>query len=298
MKKVLVAGATGYLGKFVVREFKKQGFWVRALARNPRKLEKVGPFLEPRVKDYIDEIFIGEITKPETLRGICKDIDIVFSSIGITRQKDKLTFRDVDYQGNKNLLDIAIDSSVDKFIFISIFNAQIYQYLSGVKAREDFVRELKKSGLKYTIIRPTGYFSDMSEFLNMARRGRVYLIGKGENRMNPIHGADLAEVCVKAASIDKEEINAGGPEIFSYREIAELAFHVLEKKPRITSIPQGLINILINAIRVFNTKNAEILEFFTAAMTNDSIAPTYGNHFLKDYYEELLNASNMSMHYP
>ena len=64
MQKVLVAGATGYLGRFVVREFKKRGYWVRALARNPQKLEITGPFLEPAVKDQTDEVFIGEVTKP------------------------------------------------------------------------------------------------------------------------------------------------------------------------------------------------------------------------------------------
>jgi len=86
MQKVLVAGATGYFGRFVVQEFKKRDYWVRALARNPQKLEKTGPFLEPAVKDQTDEVFVGEVTKPETLRGLCDGIDIIFSSIGITRQ--------------------------------------------------------------------------------------------------------------------------------------------------------------------------------------------------------------------
>jgi nucleoside-diphosphate-sugar epimerase len=43
MQKVIVAGATGYLGRFVVQESKKRGYWVRALARNPQKFEKTGP---------------------------------------------------------------------------------------------------------------------------------------------------------------------------------------------------------------------------------------------------------------
>ncbi len=99
MKKVLVAGATGYLGRYVVQEFKKQRFWVRALARNAAKLESLS--------EYIDEKFIGEVTDSNSLSGICKDIDIVFSSIGITKQKDNLTYMDVDYQGNMNLLEEA-----------------------------------------------------------------------------------------------------------------------------------------------------------------------------------------------
>ncbi len=290
MKKVLVAGSTGYLGKYVVREFKRQGYWVRALARNPQKLEKQGPFLEPAVKDFVDEVFVGEITKPETLENICDDIDIVFSSIGITRQKDKLTFRDVDYQGNKNLLDIAINKSIEKFIFISVFNGQNLQHLAGIKAREDFVKDLEKSGLSYTIIRPTGYFSDASEFLSMAMQGRVYLIGKGDVRMNPIHGADLAQVCVDAVNSNEKEINIGGPKIFTYRQIAELGFEVLNKKAKITSIPVGLANFSKKILGVLSKQTADLMAFFLTAMTTENIAPAFGVHKLRDYFEELLKS--------
>jgi hypothetical protein len=82
------------------------------LARNPQKLEKTGPFLEPAVKDQTDEVFVGEVTKPETLHGLCDGIDIIFSSIGITRQRDKVSFMEVDYQGNKNLLELAMKAAV------------------------------------------------------------------------------------------------------------------------------------------------------------------------------------------
>ena len=88
MERVLVAGATGYLGGFVVREFKARGHFVRALARAPEKLD--------RLQGSLDEIVEGEVTRPETLGHICDGIDVVFSSIGITSQKDGLTFRDVD----------------------------------------------------------------------------------------------------------------------------------------------------------------------------------------------------------
>ena len=62
MQRVLIAGSTGYLGRFVVREFKERGYWVRALARNPKKLEQTGQFLEP-VIDMVDEVFSGEGTE-------------------------------------------------------------------------------------------------------------------------------------------------------------------------------------------------------------------------------------------
>ncbi len=286
MPKVLVAGSTGYLGKFVVQEFKKQGYWVRALARNPRKLEETGPPLEPAVKDQIDEVFIGEVTRPETLHRLCDGIDIVFSSIGITRQKDKLTYRDVDYQGNKNILDIALGKSVKKFIYVSVFKAHMYQYLEIVRAHEDFVRDLQDSGLNYTVIRPTGYFSDMSEFLKMAKSGRVYLIGNGENRINPIHGADLAKVCVDAVTDKEHEIPVGGPVTYSIRKIAELAFLTLGGKPKITRIPPWLAHLAVKLIRPFNKQMSDLAQFFITAGQNDGVAPATGTRTLKSYYEE------------
>ena len=77
MKKVLVAGATGYLGKYIVNELKSRGYWVRVLIRKGSQ------------KKLFTNVttFVGEITKPQTLIGIAENIDWVFSTIGITRQK-------------------------------------------------------------------------------------------------------------------------------------------------------------------------------------------------------------------
>ena len=171
MKHVLVTGATGYLGRYLIKELKKQNYRVRALARNAIKLDNL--------KEHVDEIFEAEATKPETLTGICEGIDVVISSIGITRQKDGLTYMDVDYQGNKNLLDLAIKSNVSKFIYVSVVNAHLMKDLKMIQAKELFVDKLKESGLDYAVIRPTGFFSDMLEFLKMAQKGKVSLFGSG-----------------------------------------------------------------------------------------------------------------------
>ena len=289
MRKVLVAGATGYLGRFVTRELKQRGYWIRVLARNPEKLKQIGPYLQPAVTNEIDDLFPGEVTRPETLKGLCDDIDIVFSSIGITRQNDKLTYRDVDYQGNRNILDIALMNSVTKFIYVSVFNAHLYENLAIVKAHEDFVRDLKDSGMDYSIIRPTGYFSDMSEFLNMAKTGRIYLIGDGSNKINPIHGADLAKVCADAITGKEKEIPVGGPDTYHVKEIAELAFSTVNKRTRITRISTFLANLSVKALRPFNKQMSDLVDFFVATGQHDGVAPATGSHSLKAYYKELCN---------
>ena len=287
MKKILVAGATGYLGRFVVREFKEQGFWVRALVREKKRLGKPGPFGEPAILDYPDEIFVGEATKPDTLGRLCDGIDIVFSSLGLTRQKDGLTFQDVDFQGNKNILEQAVKSGVHSFIYVSVLNAHLMKNLAIVKAHEDFVTALQKSDISHTIIRPTGYFSDISEYFKMAQSGRVYLIGKGANRLNPIHGADLAKVCVDAVENQEDEIPVGGPSVFSQREIGELAFSILGKSPKVSIIPIGLTKAAISLLRPFSKHSADLFDFFIAGAQQDMVAPAFGTCELETYFREL-----------
>ena len=60
MNKILVAGATGYLGRNVVKALKDRGFWVRALGRSEAKLDSL--------KEFADELFIGEVTDPRFSR--------------------------------------------------------------------------------------------------------------------------------------------------------------------------------------------------------------------------------------
>ncbi len=279
MQRVLVAGATGYLGGFVAREFTARGYFVRALVRSPEKLDHLW--------NSTDEIVRAEVTRPETLEHVCDGIDVVFSSIGITRQKDGLTFRDVDFQGNKNLLDVAFKAGVKKFVYVSGFNGPNLRHLDIIAAHEDFVDELKASGISYAVLRPTGYFSDMGEVLEMARKGRAWLVGSGENRTNPIHGADLAIRCVDAIDGDQREIDVGGPETMTWSEVAALAFEVLGRPARVTHIPEWLMWSVVRLVRLFNRHQGELLAFFTTMATTDVVAPATGTRTLEAHYRAL-----------
>jgi uncharacterized protein YbjT (DUF2867 family) len=284
-QRVLVVGATGYLGKFVVKELKACGYWVRALSRNHERIEPV--------RQYVDEVILAEATKPETIKGLCKDIDIVFSSLGITRQKDGLTYMDVDYQANRNVLNAALIDNVTKFMYISVLNSDRLRHLEIVKAKERFAQELREADIEHIIVRPNGFFSDMAEFLTMAKRGRVYLIGKGEFRANPLHGADLAEACVKWFGSNGGEFDIGGPEILTQNEIALQAFEALKKEPKITCIPLWVKNLIVKFARILTpAKTYGPLEFFMTVLAMDMVAPTYGQHTIKEYFKEISEANN------
>jgi uncharacterized protein YbjT (DUF2867 family) len=283
-KKVLVAGATGYLGRYVVKAFKEKGYYVRALARNEEKAESI--------REYIDEVWIGEITDPSRIRGICEGMEYVFSSVGITRQKEGLTYMDVDYQGNMNLMEEAKKARVKGFMYISVFNAESLGKLKIVAAKEKFVSALKSSGLTYVIVRPNGFFSDMTEFFNMAKKGKVLLFGNGEYVANPIGGEDLANFCAEEISGTNLELDVGGPEHLTQNNIARQAFYALEVTPRLSHIPEWVAKLTVFFMRLCtSSKVYGPVEFFMNVMTMDMAAPLYGNHTLGSYFRSLADSA-------
>jgi hypothetical protein len=62
------------------------------------RLKTPGPCLELAVAGLVDDVFVGQVTQPETLRGLCDGIEVVFSSIGITRQTGRVSYLEVDYR--------------------------------------------------------------------------------------------------------------------------------------------------------------------------------------------------------
>ena len=287
-KRVLIAGATGFLGKHAVQAFKQRGYWVRVLTRSKERLFEPGPFTAPALTEAdMDDVFVGEISKPETLDGVMEGIDIVYSSVGISRQRDGLTFEQVDYQCNKNLIDLCNGSSVHQFVYVSMQGAENIMQLAITQAHERVVDELKNSGLDYRIVRPCGYFSDMGVLYDMAAKGRSFLVGDGSNLMNPIHGADLANVCVDTAEGDEIEVEAGGPDIMTQREAAALAFDVVGKPVKITVIPMWMAWGLVKFIRLLSKQFGDLAEFIVTAGEIDGVGPQRGTTTLRSYFEYL-----------
>ncbi|MFW5725861.1 MAG: SDR family oxidoreductase, partial [Bacteroidota bacterium] len=237
---VLLAGSTGYLGSHLAQALYKKGIPTRLLVRDVNRAPLKNPGLG---------VLCAEVTRPETLSKSMQKIDVVISTIGITRQKDGLSYMDVDYQANMNLLDQALIQGVKRFIYVSSLNGEKLRHLKICEAKEKFADALKSSGIDYTIVRPNGFFADLGEFLKMAQKGRIYLPGDGSKRLNPIHGADLAEAIIGLFSNPAAELNIGGPEIFTQNEIAQLCFAAAGKTCKITYIPEWVRRQLLFLLR-------------------------------------------------
>ena len=217
-KTVVIAGSTGYLGRHLVSVYQQRGWKVVALVRNKSK-----------APSDASEVVQAQVTKPETFQGVLDNADLVISSVGITRQRDGLTYRDVDYQANVNLLEEAIRARVPQFAYIHVLKGETMAHLPAIQAKQDFVDRLQQAAKdqkiqKVTVIAPCGFFSDMKDFLDMAKSGRAYLFGDGSHTINPIHGEDLARATADAVEAGVDRLDVGGPDVFTQKPILLFPF--------------------------------------------------------------------------
>ncbi len=276
--RILVAGATGYLGSHILNELSQQGYPTRVVVRNAKKLNS----------GFKGEMVEAELNQPNLLDDACHQVDTVISCVGITRQKDGLSHMMVDYQANLNLLNAAKKQGVRKFIFISVLNGEKLRNLKICEAKERFVDELKNSGLEYCVIRPNGFFSDIAELHKIAKKGKVRLFGNGQWKSNPIHGKDLAKVVVTQIETENKELMVGGPEVLTQKDMADWAFISQSKPVRISYLPDWTRKLLLGVVRAVLPKSkVGQAEFFLTVMAMDMVAPAYGSYRIKDYFMEL-----------
>lgn len=278
MQRVFIAGATGYLGRHLCAEFRHRGWHVTALARSARGAQGLAA----------DQIVEAQATWPETLVGTMDGVDLVVSALGITRQRDGLGYWDVDYQANVNLLEQALQSGVKRFAYAHVLAAERMESVPMVAAKSAFVRRLQTADIQSTVIAPTGYFSDMEELFHMARRGRVWLFGPGHQRINPIHGADLATAAFDAMARQESWVDIGGPDTLTQTDIAHLAFAALDRAPRITHLPDALRRATLWMLpRLAPRHVAGPVQFFLTASAMNMTAPAAGTRRLSDHFAVL-----------
>jgi uncharacterized protein YbjT (DUF2867 family) len=280
MKKILLAGATGHLGKHIFRELKLKGFDVRVLARSPKKAKSLFP--DP------EEAVLADATNPRSLEGCCEGVEVVISALGKSvslRHQGKGTFHDIDYKANLNLLKEAKQAGVKQFIYISAFGADKFTGLAYFKAHADFEKALKQSGLSYTILQPVALFSAFEEMMSMARRGRFGQLDIGDKLVNPIYDGDVAKIAVASIGQPSQTNPLGGPCTYTRQELTNMVCEAAGYTGRPPEIPFEYVDTLLPFVRLLSRGLFDKLAFMVAVSKVDCVAPAVGELTLEEYFE-------------
>lgn len=279
--KVVLAGAYGNLGADILKRLVKDNHEVVALDLVQRDLGIEGNVTFKQI----------DVTKPETLVGVCDGADVVISTVGLTKTSATVTNYQIDYQGNLNILNEAKKAGVKHFAYTSVIKAELAPKVPMVHAKHMFEEELKKSGLTWSIYRPTGYFYDIVKvFKPMIEKGEVTLLGKKPVHANVISTEDLADFVVLHMLDENKMYNIGGKETYSYEEIANLCFAAAGKEPVIKRAPAFLFDVLAFVNKLKKNGKEAILRFSKWTLTEEMVGDTiYGDMSFKEYINSSFN---------
>jgi nucleoside-diphosphate-sugar epimerase len=210
MRKVLVTGASGFVGGHVAHALRERGIAVRCLVRQSSRRDFLAP-LNP-------EWAIGDITDPESLLSALAGVDRVVHCAGVTKAPSRREYFRINEEGSRNLYAAcARAGAIRKIVHLSSLGAlgparaaspvtedspprPVSHYgeskLAGQRLAESWMRELP-----IAIVLPPAVYgphdTDMLAFFKCVRRGLVPLIGRRARTLSLIYAKDLAQAIVE-----------------------------------------------------------------------------------------------------
>ncbi|MEM9187813.1 MAG: NAD(P)H-binding protein [Myxococcota bacterium] len=247
--RVLVVGATGYIGRHAVAECIGRGHHVVCLARSKSGVGGKATQADTRSLLRGAEIRFGEVSDPgslaQALRG--ERFDAVVSCLA-SRSGGIDDAWNIEHRAQLAVLDLARSAGATQFVLLSAICVQRPK-LAFQHAKLAFEEALKASGLAYSIVRPTAFFKSLSGQVRRVKDGRPFMVfGDGElTACKPISEADVARF-IADCLVDDDKSNAvlpiGGPgDAITPRGQGELLFRLCGREPRFRRIPVAMFDL-------------------------------------------------------
>lgn len=238
-ERVFITGASGFVGRNILDQLEVRS--VVALERSAK------PELEQRPNT---SIVTGDVTDADSLRGAMDGCNTVIHLVAIIEESGGATFDQVIRQGTENVLVEAKRAGVEQFIQMSALGAQDNPKFAYMQAKWRAEQAVKKSGMRYTIFRPSVIFGPGDGFIN-ALAGVVKnfpiipVVGDGMSRFQPVHVSEVARSFAKAVNdpdaMSGATFELGGGQVYTYEEMLDVIAKELGKaKPKV-HVPVALM---------------------------------------------------------
>jgi NADH dehydrogenase len=264
---ILVAGGTGTLGTELVRRLVARGARVRILSRKAAKQPA-----SPQV-----EVVEGDVRDRRSLDRAVAGVTTVVSAVhGFL---DKEGPRAIDRDGNGNLISAARGAGAEHLVLVSIAGASADSPMELFRMKYAAEQDLKKSGLPWTIVRPTAYMETWLSLIAvpLLQSGKVRIFGRGQNPINFVSAHDVAGV-IETAITDPAKrgaaIDVGGPEDLSFVEFSRVVEQTTGKTAATSHIPRPMMRAMSVVMKPLNPALARQIQ---GAVVMDTTDLTFAN---------------------
>ena len=230
--RVFVTGASGFVGREVLRQLFLAGHSVKALVRSRRSAD----WLEFEGQPL--EFCVGSVFQTVVLAAGMKGCDAVIHLVGIISPIGENTFERVHVEGTRNVIQAEEKNGIRRHIQMSAMGTgmgAVSQYHQSKWRAEELVRT---SGLDYTIFRPSIIYGPADHFVNLfagiSRFSPVLpVMGSGNGLMQPIAVKDVAACFVGALGEPTslgQTFELGGNERLSFNQILDTILKVTHRR--------------------------------------------------------------------
>ncbi|MBE9078167.1 SDR family oxidoreductase [Romeria aff. gracilis LEGE 07310] len=243
---LLVVGATGTLGRQVVRRALDEGYEVRCLVRSFQRAS----FL----REWGAQLVRGDLCKPETLPPALEGATAVIDA-ATSRPAEAGGVYAVDWQGKVSLIQAAKKAGVERFVFFSILDAEKYPHVPLMDVKHCTEKFLAESGLDYTILRPCGFLQGLiSQYaIPVLEKQAVWVMGDAAP-VAYMNTQDIARFAVQALRQPKTA-NAtyplAGSRAWGAYEIVRLCERLSGQDAKVSQMPLGLLRGVRKLARFF-----------------------------------------------
>jgi uncharacterized protein YbjT (DUF2867 family) len=244
LMKVLVVGATGTLGRQIVRRALDEGHEVRCLVRSFQR----AAFL----REWCVELVRGSLSKPETLPPALEGVDAVIDA-ATARPSESVV--DIDWHGKVNLIQATQDAGVKRFIFISILNSEKYPHVPLMNIKYCTEKLLAESELDYTILQPCGFLQGLigQYAIPILEKQSIWVMGSAAP-IAYMDTQDIAKFAVKALELpqtEKRSFPLAGTRAWGAYEIIRLCERKCGQEAKISRISLELLRAIRRVAQFF-----------------------------------------------
>ena len=247
-KNCLIFGASGQIGRHLIRKLTKNNYKVTAVTRN---LHQKGYVLKTQANaGYIDIVELN-IFNENKLKDLISRADICINLIGILYEKNKgNTFKNIHTIFPSLISKICKEYNVQQFIQLSALGIDDAVDSNYAKSKLEGEKNIKNNFKHATILRPSVVYSVddnfTTNFMTLLNRLFVFpLYYNGDTKFMPIHCSDLTEIIYQVISknIISKTIECVGPETISLKDILKRLLKITEKKRLLIPLPLFLAKL-------------------------------------------------------
>jgi uncharacterized protein YbjT (DUF2867 family) len=242
--RILVTGATGFIGSALVGALKDRGHEIIACVHR-RRPASLPADVQTVMVDYMRD------TDPAAWRPRLSGVDAVVNAVGILRETRSVSFDALHELAPRALFAACEQSGVRRVIQVSALGADAQATSHYHRSKRAADEALRAGTLDWTIIQPSIVFgakgASAALFLTLASLPVIPLVGRGDQRMQPVHLDDLAALVTAVVDerlVIHETVAAVGPESITLRDMLRVYRQALRLHPTVAvPIPLGFVRL-------------------------------------------------------